>query len=141
MSREWTFRPARDPGRDRAESIELVEQLVAAIPEVRPLFDDNVRIYGELLPSLLVSDVDRWFVDLHRECAVDPPSESSCALFHRIGDFLEDNYRDLTSDAMGDVIVTCFLEELQGPGDNHAGLKETMARWPTLKAWIDQYGW
>jgi hypothetical protein len=44
---------------DRSD-VELCEMVVKSFPALRPLFDEHLRDYDELLPHVFFGDISRW---------------------------------------------------------------------------------
>jgi hypothetical protein len=104
---------------------DLVSDLTAAVPDLRPLIDEHRDVDGELLSHPFMADVTRWLV-------AHGPSPVVLELLDR---HLRDGH-----EAVQDVIWLSFLENLEqehtqlraalGPG-LRAGLAE-------LEGWCDE---
>jgi len=96
---------------------DLIQDLIAAAPELDVLLREHLADYDELLPHLLLGDITRWLVER------GPVAEVLAVLEHHI---------DAGDGDVQHVIAVSFLENLFG--DDPGELAVRAALGPRLKA-------
>ena len=98
---------------------ETILQLVAAFPELTPLYEEHRRDYGELLPHVFFGDLTRWILSLYEDSANSP---EAVARVREVIDFLEGAFASGDSD-LQELISVSFLENLPFPWEPNADIR------------------
>jgi hypothetical protein len=121
----------------------FVEHLIREVPELRPVFEEHIRLYDEQLPHVFMGDVTRFVIrSYHESLSGDPDARSRHELLVRTLTILE---RAMASqDArLRELISVSFLENLNQAREAYEGIRSLLGRElrRELKSYERQYGW
>ena len=96
--------------------IAFVEDLVHRFPNLRPLYEEHVSDFDEILSHVFFGDVTRYVVDLFLrwQAGAEDPDGAEKELRNLL-QFLEDSYRDDHGGDIDELIAVSFLEALPRP--------------------------
>ena len=97
----------------RDEAIEVEALLRRVSPDVAALVDEHIEDNDEVLPTLLLADAARWYVEV-------VTSGLGLDAAHRLLDELEASYREAGAN-LRNTIATGFLETLPDPDEKGRG--------------------
>jgi hypothetical protein len=116
----------------------LVPDLLAAIPEFRPQYEEHLRDYGEVLSYVLLDEFYRFIVDLHhRTRRATEDSKQLEQIITRSTEFLE-RAVDSTDDELVSLMYS-FLQNLDPRGSDYQEVASFLLQRPKLSAAFRNY--
>jgi hypothetical protein len=113
----------------------FIDLLLQKVPELRPLRDEHIRQYDELLPHVFFGELTRYVIDQVR-AERDGTAQGGPEPVARILDFLERAM--ISSDTkVQELVSVSFLENLDQSDEAYAKLKALLG--PTLKRELASY--
>jgi|HubBroStandDraft_6_1064221.scaffolds.fasta_scaffold69403_2 hypothetical protein len=110
----------------------IVSNLIEEAPDLRSLYEEHLRDYGEILPHVFFGDLTRFV----QEAFTRPPSSPArqiglkiIALLERAGSSDDEKLQELVS--------TSFLENLDQDGNAFNDIRASLG--PTLKKDLEAY--
>ena len=97
----------------------FVALLVRVVPSLKPLHDEHLQEYGELLAHVFMGDVTRWCIESHRRSMRDDASSRDLRVLLVT---LEDCFAFANADVQ-ELISASFLENLHQARDQYESLK------------------
>lgn len=109
----------------------FIDDFVRAVPEVEPIVRAHSSdMDNEVLPHVLMADITRWIIGLHRAC--DSGQHNACGQRDHALAFLEGRMADASDVAAHDVIMASFLENLDQAGPDYDAVVARLG--PSLRA-------
>ncbi len=101
-----------------SNSYKLIKKLIDLIPELKPIYDDHIDYYDELLEHVLFGEITRFAV---KEFSENGHSECIVNLCGVLREALSSGDEQLS-----ELITVSFLENLKGNGKASEAIKNLM---------------
>ncbi len=106
---------------------EFLNVLSERVAELRPVYEEHIADYDEILPHVLMGDVTRFIVDLHKKSLAEGDAEQEKKTLSSILEILEDALQS-GDDQLQELIVVSFLENLEQDDSNYKFLKKLLGK-------------
>ena len=115
----------------------FVNNLVGDIPELKPIYDENVGEYGELQEHLFMGDLTRYVIGIHKIIlSGDSNSKYIEQILKRTLSILETGMQSKNSDVR-DLIGASFIENLEHKDKDLSELKSYFG--PALRKQLEYW--
>lgn len=121
----------------------FVDPMLVSVPELRPVVDEHLKDCEEILPHILMGDITRFVIDLHRRSKCEPKTTDEYEdTILRTVRFLVDLFTS-SDTRLQNLVSVSFLENLDQAGRDYAEVKRRLTK-PLLRElryYESQYGW
>jgi hypothetical protein len=116
----------------------LVPDLLAAVPEFRPWYNEHLRDYGEILPYVLLDDFYRFLVGIYQQLSSGgEKAEQAKQIADRSMKLLDRAVQSTDSETRA--LVLSLLHNLDTRAPDYQEIKSFLLGGPNLKTAFNQY--
>ena len=106
---------------------EFLNVLLERVPELHPIYEEHIADYDEVLPHVLMGDVTRFVIDLHKKSWARGRAEQEKKTLSSILEILEGALKS-GNDQLQELVVVSFLENLEQDDSDYESLKKLLGK-------------